>query len=69
MIKILHGDNFAALRGELFKIKSQSEEVISLDCRKLDLTNLIQAFEANSLFFNKKLVVGLAYASRMVSKN
>jgi len=57
MIKILHGDNFAALRGELFKIKSQSEEVISLDCRKLDLTNLIQAFEANSLFFNKKLVV------------
>lgn len=58
MMTILHGENITASRQELSRIKtSASGEVITLDGEKVDLTQLKQALEAQSLLATEKLVV------------
>lgn len=58
MIILLHGDNIVASRNELDRLKKEkTREVFSFDGRKIDLTELKQALEANSLFGQEKIVI------------
>lgn len=61
MVTVLHGENTIASRKVLIeKIKLFQErggEIIRLDGRKVDLTEIKQACEAGSLFGNNRLVV------------
>lgn len=56
---ILHGEDTVKSRLELEKLKTfqKGREIINLDGSKLELTELIQAFEAKSLFGQDRLVV------------
>lgn len=66
---ILHGDNLMASRQILTgKIKNFSGEVIRLDAKKINLTDLKQALETHSLFGQKKLVAIENLFSRQKSK-
>ena len=59
MIIILHGEDTVKSRLELEKLKNQksSHEIVNLNGSKLELTELLQAFEAKSLFGQDRLVV------------
>lgn len=67
---ILHGDNVVISRQKLTEqIKAnQAKEIIRLDGKKLDQTQLIQALESQSLFGDEKLVVIENLLTRQRSK-
>lgn len=59
MIIILHGDDILKSRQELERIKKQSKEaeLLILDGRKVDLTQVKQALEARAMFTASRLVI------------
>lgn len=59
MITILHGENHLASRNQLDVLKKEqkSEEILSLDGKKITSTDLIQALEAPSLLASTRLVI------------
>ena len=67
MIQILHGDNIVASRNvlQMAKKMAREKEVLVFDGKKVNLTDLKQALEAQSLFGQEKLVV----IENLISKN
>lgn len=62
MISIIHGENLVASRSKLQKLilyakAKGTQEILSLNAEKLDLTSLKQAVESKSLFGFEKMVV------------
>jgi DNA polymerase III delta subunit len=59
MITILHGENVLASRNILESVKNQhnGSEIITLDGRKINLTEVKQALEASSMFTVGRLVI------------
>ena len=59
MITILHGDDIVKSRLALEEIKKQNQkaEILNLNGKKIDLTQLKQALEAISMFSDQRLVV------------
>ena len=62
MITVLHGDSFVTSRNHLNQLVSEhklkeNSETIKLQAKKLNLEELTQALESQSLFGNQKLVV------------
>ena len=58
MINILHGDNIAASRKELDRIKSGFEgEILILDGTAITETDYVQATQSGSMFSSNRLVV------------
>lgn len=59
--KLLHGENLAESRRELAleiqKTRQEGLEVIVIEAKKSDLTNIRSALESNSLFGKEKLIV------------
>ena len=59
--KLLHGENLAESRLELAleiqKARQEGLEVIIIEAKKSDLTNIRSALESNSLFGKEKLIV------------
>ena len=59
--KLLHGENLAESRRELAleiqKARQEGLEVIVIEAKKSDLTNIRSALESNSLFGKEKLIV------------
>ncbi|MCL4397544.1 hypothetical protein M1403_00770 [Patescibacteria group bacterium] len=58
MITILHGENSAASRKELEKIKNEfSGEIVSLDGATVSETDYIQATQSGPMFANDRLII------------
>ena len=61
MITILHGDHQVESRTRLLELKSQAtelnKEIIGLEGASLELTDLIQSLESQSLFNEQRLVI------------
>lgn len=59
MITILHGDDIVKSRQELETIKKQNKEaeLLILDGRKVDLTQVKQVLEAGAMFTTSRLVI------------
>ncbi|MBI3981197.1 hypothetical protein HY345_04330 [Candidatus Microgenomates bacterium] len=54
---LLHGDDTEKSRAHLSKIKQDYEEIVTLDGKNLQQSDLLQALEGASLFGDKKLVI------------
>jgi len=59
MITILHGDDVVTSRNKLTQLVEvqKGAEVLHFDGEKTNLTDIVQAFEASSLFDTKKLLI------------
>ena len=59
MLTIIHGEDIVQSRLELEKIKKQNleKEIILLNGKKIDLTQLKEALESFSMFEHSRLVI------------
>lgn len=57
MLYILHGDDTLSSKNKLTSLTTEFKNLTTLDCEKVKVTDLLQAFSSNDLFLDTKCIV------------